>query len=184
MTVLLPSNLRGFNEFSFSRYLIERINYPVGTGRKLNVHKTFRRRPGSNFQKLNPEKAFFITRDFPENLIEIWRFFSSTLSIFIDFSDFLTFPCYLETNSLYQTLTIPSQIFFCEFFESIMNTFFTEHLRTTTSDFNSIFLLLYEVFVSEEINICLIFRVILEVEWGWVCITASGNILAIFYIVN
>ena len=46
MTVLLPSNLRGFNEFSVSRYLIERINYPVDTGRKLNVHKTFRRRPG------------------------------------------------------------------------------------------------------------------------------------------
>ena len=46
MTVLLPSNLRGFNEFSFSRYLIESINYPADTGRKLNVHKTFRRRPG------------------------------------------------------------------------------------------------------------------------------------------
>ena len=46
MTVLLPSNLRGFNEFSFSRYLIESINYPVDTGRKSNVHKTFRRRPG------------------------------------------------------------------------------------------------------------------------------------------
>ena len=65
-----------------------------------------------------------------------------------------------------------------------MNNFFTEHLRTTACDFISIFLLLYEVFVSEEINICLIFRVILGVEWGWVCITASGNILAIFYIVN
>ena len=116
-----------------------------------------------NFQKFNPKKTFFITRDFPENFIEIWRFSSSALSIFINFSDFLTFPCYLETNSLYQTLMIPSQIFFWEFFENFMNTFFTQHLWKTASDFNSIFLLLYKVFVSELINICLIFRVILGV---------------------
>ena len=42
---------------------------------------------------------------FPKNLIEIsqvvqkiWRFSSSILSISINFLDFLTFPCYKETN--------------------------------------------------------------------------------------
>ena len=45
-----------------------------------------------------------ISHIFPENFIEIsqvvqkiWRFFQSILSVFIDFSDFLTFPCYRET---------------------------------------------------------------------------------------
>ena len=32
------------NKFMF--YLIKQANYPIDKGRKLNVHKTFRRRPG------------------------------------------------------------------------------------------------------------------------------------------
>ena len=43
----------------------------------------------------------------PENFIEIlqvaqkiWRFSSSILTIFINFSDFLTFPCYKETKDI------------------------------------------------------------------------------------
>ena len=50
---------------------------------------------------------FIINHIFPENLIEIsqfvhkiWRFFSSILTIFIDFSDFFTFPCCKETNDV------------------------------------------------------------------------------------
>ena len=44
---------------------------------------------------------------FPKNLIEvprvvqkIWRFSSSILTIFINFSDFLTFPSYIETSGV------------------------------------------------------------------------------------
>ena len=44
---------------------------------------------------------------FPENIIEltqvvqnIWRFFSSILTIFINFSGILIFPCYKETNDV------------------------------------------------------------------------------------
>ena len=44
-------------------------------------------------------------------------------------------------NCLYQTLLTPAQIFFWEFFEIFRKTFSTEHLRTTDSDFNSIFIL-------------------------------------------
>ena len=55
-------------------------------------------------------KPFFLTLTtiishvFPENVIEIphvvhniRRFFLSVVTIFIDFSDFLSFPCYKET---------------------------------------------------------------------------------------
>ena len=60
-------------------------------------------------EKVNP--WFFVTFNiiishiFPENFIEIplvaqkiWRFFPSILTIFIDFLDFLTNPCYKETK--------------------------------------------------------------------------------------
>ena len=56
---------------------------------------------------------FFVTFNiiisliFPENFIEIsqvfqkiWRFSPSILTIFINFSDFLIFPCYKETNDV------------------------------------------------------------------------------------
>ena len=42
-------------------------------------------------------------------------------------------------------------------FENLKSTFFTEHLRTTAYDFNSIFLLFEDVFVSYQINILLVF---------------------------
>ena len=56
--------------------------------------------------------CFFVTFNvishiFPESFIEIfqvvhkiWRFSSSVLAIFINFLDFLTFPCYKETNDV------------------------------------------------------------------------------------
>ena len=50
-------------------------------------------------------------------------------------------PVKFTGNWVYQTLLTPTQIFFWESFEIFRNTFFTEHLRTSASDFNSIFLL-------------------------------------------
>ena len=44
-------------------------------------------------------------------------------------------------NCLYQTLLTLSQMCSWEYFEIFRNTFFIEHLRTTASDFISIFLL-------------------------------------------
>ena len=48
-----------------------------------------------------------ISHNFPENFIEIaqvvqkiWRFSPSILTIFINFLDFSTFPCYKETNKV------------------------------------------------------------------------------------
>ena len=48
---------------------------------------------------------YFSSLTFPENFIEIshivqkiWRFFTLIFTIFINFSDFLTFPCYRKTN--------------------------------------------------------------------------------------
>ena len=35
-----------------------RLSYPVDTGRKLNVHKTFRRRPGRLLNALRALRAF------------------------------------------------------------------------------------------------------------------------------
>ena len=67
-------------------------------------------------------------------------------------------------NCLYQTLLTLAQMFSCEYFEIFRNTFFTSHLLTTASDFNPIFLLSKDVFVSEQINICLIFRAILGIS--------------------
>ena len=61
----------------------------------------------------------------------------------------------------YQVLLTPAQMFFWEVFEIFRNAFFIEHLRTTASYFNSIFLLFKDIYVSEQINICLIFRAIL-----------------------
>ena len=59
------------------------------------------------------KRLFFVTFNiiisyiFPENVIEIpqvvqkiWRLSRSILIIFINFSDFLTFPCYIETNDV------------------------------------------------------------------------------------
>ena len=65
-------------------------------------------------------------------------------------------------NHLYQTLLTPPQIFFLEFFEYFRNSFFTEHLWTTASDFNSICILFWDAFVSELIKIYLTFRAILK----------------------
>ena len=49
-------------------------------------------------------------------------------------------PAKLTRNCLYQTFLTPTQIFFSKFFAKFRNPFFTEHLRTTASDFNTIFL--------------------------------------------
>ena len=60
-----------------------------------------------------------ISHIFPENFIEIlqdvqniWRFYPSTLFIFIHFSDFLTFPCYKETDDVCIYLTISAYFYF------------------------------------------------------------------------
>ena len=63
------------------------------------------------FSREGVKFCFFVTFNiiighiFPENFIKIplivqkiWRFTLSALTIFIDISDFLTFPCYKETN--------------------------------------------------------------------------------------
>ena len=47
----------------------------------------------------------------------------------------------LQNSTKFQTLLTPAHKFAWEFFEIFRNIFFTEHLQTTTSDFNSIFLL-------------------------------------------
>ena len=64
------------------------------------------------FSKEKVKRCFFVTfnvisRIFPEVFIEIsqvvhkiWRFSSSVLAIFINFLDFLTFPCYKESNNV------------------------------------------------------------------------------------
>ena len=38
--------------------------------------------------------------EIPQVVQKIWRFSPSILTIFINFSDFLTFPCYKETNGV------------------------------------------------------------------------------------
>ena len=38
--------------------------------------------------------------EIPQLVQKIWRFFSSILAIFINFSDFLTLPCYKKTNDV------------------------------------------------------------------------------------
>ena len=50
-------------------------------------------------------------------------------------------PAKFTGNRFYQTLLTPVQISFWESFEIFRNTFFTEHLRMTGSDFCSIFIL-------------------------------------------
>ena len=67
-------------------------------------------------------------------------------------------------NCLYQTLLTLAQMSSWEYFEIFRNTFFTELLPTTAFDFNSNFLLFQDIFVSEQIIICLIFRVNLGIS--------------------
>ena len=55
-------------------------------------------------------------------------------------------PAKLTGNWVYQTLLTPTQIFFWESFEIFRNTFFIEHLRTSASDFNSIFFYCFKTF--------------------------------------
>ena len=65
------------------------------------------------FSRGKVKPTFFVTfntiasHNFPENFIEIpqvvqkiWRFYPSTLTIFVDFSDFLTFLCWKEPNDI------------------------------------------------------------------------------------
>ena len=58
-------------------------------------------------------------------------------------------------NRLDQT---PAQRFSWEFFKDFRNTFFMKHFWVTACYFNPIFLLFLDIFVSEQINICLIFQ--------------------------
>ena len=55
-------------------------------------------------------------------------------------------PAKLTGNWVYQTLLTPTQTFFWESFEIFRNTFFIEHLRTSASDFNSIFFYCFKTF--------------------------------------
>ena len=84
-----------------------------------------------------------ISHIFPENLIETYRFVhnvrrfsSSTLTIFIDFLDILTFPCYKETNDVRIQQMMPVPFYFQHALKRLFNTCIKIYLYYISSSWN------------------------------------------------
>ena len=82
------------------------------------------------FYRLKVKICLFVTvniitsYNFPGNSIEIpqvvqkiWRFSSSILAVFIKFLDFLTFPCYEESNDVSIKQIMPAFFLFSIYFK-------------------------------------------------------------------
>ena len=98
---------------------------PLDTGRKLNVHKTFRRRPGRLLNFLCTFRIihqwFSVKKGVLKNSTKfIGKHLCGSLS--------LNQVAGLRPATLLKK--IPTQVFSCEFCEIFKNTYFVEHLQT------------------------------------------------------
>ena len=102
---------------------------PLDTGRKLNVHKTFRRYPGRL-----PNLFYTVS------LCPLSRGLIYWVILYRD--------C---TSNLFKKET-PTQVFSCEIYESFKNTYFEDHLRTAVSRLLSTLMLALCAFVIHLIT--------------------------------